>query len=357
MFEQGVPSRVFVSCQHNAVVEEVLNTLPANTQFVVSNNNFNERGEEMAQTGYFGSAGREARTAILRTPAYGPKMNVTAFPGTAFGKSKHHYDQLTREEGNPFDVCAEACASRGYYHTAEALRRLKDRMVGITRRSGWEKMTVEEYSELARAKTGGLDIYLPAKQLMAKIATEAEGEEVDLSFFATDRDLGQKLNRAMNVLSGLISCKGAAADVLNVLAAIFGKDADFLQKADDVIRSKPLSAEEVQRSLFDHLFMDFEHDDLSVLRIILQIWDIAEVEHTLNVHGFAPPSVCERIRDEMAGLVKDLPLYCSEENGVTTIKVAKRTVHFCLREDPQLNNAKKIEQALDIASLTECFFF
>lgn len=352
----ALPERAFVSCQQNEVVEEVLNTLPTNTEFVVSNNNFNERGDKKAQTAYFGSAGRKAHSALWRTPAFGPNMNVTAFPGTAFGVSEFHYGQLTREKGTPFDACAEACASRGYDNTAEALRRLKDRMVGITRRAGWENMTVEEYTALA-FKTTGLNIYLPAKQLMAKIATEAEGEEVDLSFFATDRALGQELNRAMNVLSGLISCKGAAADVLNVLAAIFGKDADFLQKADDVIRSKPLSAEEVQRSLFDHLFMDLEHDDLSALRIILQIWDIAEVEHTLNVHAFAPPSVCERIRDEMEGLVKDLPLYCSEENGVTTIKVAKRTVHFRLREDPQLNNADKIEQALDIASLTECIFF
>lgn len=355
MSEQGVPKRAFVSCQQNKVVEEVLDTLPTNTEFVVSNNNFNERADQKAQTTYFGSEDKKDRSTLWRVPAFGPNMNATAF-ATAIGKSEFHYGQLTRQEGNPFDACADACASRGYYHTAEALRRLKDRMVGITRRSGWETMTVEEYGTLA-CETTGLDIYLPAKQLMARIATEAEGEEVDLSFFATDRDLGQKLNRAMNVLSGLISCKGAAADVLNVLAVIFGKDADLLGGLGAVLRFEPLTLEQLLRSFFDDLFMDMEHDDLSVLRVLLRIWEAAEVERTLNVHAFAPPSVCERIRDELVGLIKDLPLFCSQENGVITIVTGKTTVHFFLREDPELNNGKKIEQALDIAPLKECLFF
>jgi hypothetical protein len=350
------PVRAFVSCQQNKAVEQVLDTLPTNTEFVVSNNNFNERADEKAQTTYFGAEDKKDRSTLLRIPAFGRKMNATAFPATAIGKSEFHYGQLTRQEGNPFDACAEACASRGYYHTADALRRLHDRMVGITRRSGWETMTVEEYGTLACEKTG-LDIYLPAKELMARIATEAEGEEVDLSFFATDRDLGQKLNRAMNVLSGLISCKGAAADVLNVLAAIFGTDADLLEGLRAVLGCEPLTPDQLQRSFFDDLFMDMEHDDLSALKMLLQIWAAAGVEHTLNVHAFAPPSVCERIRDELIGLVKDLPLYCSQEKGVVTIVTGKSTVHFLLREDPDLNNGKKIEQALDIAPLKECLFF
>jgi hypothetical protein len=161
----------------------------------------------------------------------------------------------------------------------------------------------------------------------------------------------------MNVLSGLISCKGAAADVLNVLAAIFGKDADLLEWLRSVLYFEPLTPEQLQRSFFDDLFMDMEHDDLSVLRILLRIWEAAEVERTLNVHAFAPPSVCERIRDELIGLVKDLPLFCSEERGVTTIVTGKTTVHFFLCEDPELNNGKKIEQALDIAPLKACLFF
>jgi hypothetical protein len=348
--------RAFVSCQQNDAVEKVLDTLPTNTEFVVSNNNFNERGDAKAQSIYFGSDDKKARSTLLRIPAFGEKMNATAFPDTAIGKSEFHYGQLMRAEGNPFDACADACSSRGYNYAAEALRTLKAQMTEIATHSDLENMSVEDYATLAREKTG-LDIYLPAKHLMAQIATKAEGSEgLDLSFFETDRDLGQKLNRAMNVLSGLISCKGAAADVLNVLAAIFGKDADLLEGLRTILGSNPLTYEQLLRSFFDDLFMDFEHDDLAALVILLLVWDAADVERTLNVHAFAPPSVSERIKGELQGLVEAFPLCCSEQDGVTTIVSCKTTVHFRLREDPQLDNGKKIEQALNIAPLKEVFF-
>jgi hypothetical protein len=304
-----------------------------------------------------------------RVPARFPNIGLVIFKKDLAGKatinySKFHHGVIMETERNHFARVYEYLREKGFNTLADFFADLHERAKNIVRvvpgtvdaATGIKTsdMLPEDYVKIAFEMSGLGDLLtLDSKEIFAELVKRTNTVGLNFDDFKSGSNLGNSLNRIFNAITSLIGSTTASSDILNMLAHIKGDTTGLAELLSNIKRGL-VTVDQLNRTRFEHLFMDLEADDLSILWLLINAWLSTNTEHSMCVSMFAPPEVAEAVESEIAQMIEQFPAVCSKTDETwTIIKVARVTLRVRVVVDEQATNGDKIVSALSIAHLAK----